>query len=194
VLISAAVDGQLDGAELAAIEDHLSGCEPCVDWQDRLIAGTRRSTFRSVGSEPTPRPAPLPDPRWARRNRMIRIALGWAGILLVTWHLSEVFSAGSENAIHLARHQAAFAVALGAAFVFVAVRPERAFGVIPFVASFTVALSVTAVVDLVNGSSSLVTESRHLLEIGGLALVWILGVGSGPRKRVRSKPGQRVAG
>lgn len=194
VLISAAADGQLDAAEVTAMDDHLAGCPSCIDWQDRLIADTRRSTVRSVGGEPAARPASLPDPRQAQRNRMIRIALGWAGVLLVAWHLPEIFSAGSETAIHLARHQAAFAVALGAAFVFVAVRPERAFGVIPFVATFTVALTVTAIVDLVNGSSTLATESRHLLEIGGLVLVWILGVGSGPRKRVRSKPSQRVAG
>jgi predicted anti-sigma-YlaC factor YlaD len=189
VLISAAVDSQLEDAEHARLDGHLADCDDCTEWQLRLTDSTRRSLIRPVGASSAVRPAPLPDPKVARRNRIIRIMLGWAGILLMVWHIPGVFAAGSENAVHLSRHQAAFAVALGASFLFVAFRPERAFGVIPFVATFTVALTVTAAVDLVNGSSNVVTESRHLLEIGGLVLVWILGVGSGPRRnRARSAP------
>lgn len=182
-LISAEIDGQLGAEEAKALSGHLAGCDDCVDWQSRLADVNRRSMLRSVDSAPGLRRAPLPDPRVARRNRAIRIALGWAGVLLVIWHLPEVFTAGAETAVHLSRHQAAFAVALGAAFLFVAIRPERAFGVIPFVATFTVALTVTAAVDVINGSSNFLTESRHLFEIGGLVLVWVLGAGSGPGRR-----------
>ncbi|MGF1665341.1 MAG: zf-HC2 domain-containing protein [Acidimicrobiia bacterium] len=185
-LISAEVDGQLAESERAELLGHLASCGACADWQSRLADRTRLAVVTPVGAVAATRPAPLPDPRLAQRNRIIRVALAWAGVLLIGWHVPAVFTAGAENAVHLSRHQAAFAVALGAGFVFVAARPERAFGVIPFVASFTVALTVTAVVDLLNGSSNLLTESRHLLEIGGLVLVWILGVGSGPRRRRRA--------
>jgi predicted anti-sigma-YlaC factor YlaD len=182
-LVSADLDGQLAESEAADLAYHLQGCRECQAWQTRLLDATRRSTIRPAAGQTMVRPTPLPDPKLARRNRVLRIMLGWSGILLVTWHVPDMLSPGSEVAVHLARHQAAFAVALGLAFVFVAVRPERAFGMIPFVATFVAALAVTAVVDLVNGSSSLLTESRHLLEIGGLVLVWVLGTGTGPRRR-----------
>ncbi len=182
-LASADLDGQLSASEAAGLAGHLEQCGGCRDWQTRLIDATRRSAVRPAGAEAIVRPSPLPDPKLARRNRVMRVTLGWAGVLLVAWHVPDMLSAGSEIAVHLARHQAAFAVALGLAFVFVAVRPERSFGMIPFVATFVAALGVTALVDLVNGSSSLITESRHLLEIGGLAMVWVLGVGTGPRRR-----------
>lgn len=113
------------------------------------------------------------------------MALGWAGVLLVVWHAPEVITAGNEVGVHLARHQAGFSVALGIGFVFVAARPDRAYGVLPLVAVFTSVLVGVAFIDLVNSTSSLAVESRHLLEIGGLLIMWLLGSEMGPRRRGR---------
>ena len=97
-----------------------------------------------------------------------------------------MFAPGSGSAIHLERHQAAFGVALGLAFLFVAWRPDRAYGMVPFAATFTFALSVSAIIDLFNGASTPLRESAHLVELAGLGLLWALGVAAGPGKKRRS--------
>lgn len=118
-------------------------------------------------------------------HRWLRIALAWAAVLLILGNIVAMFSAGSGAAIHLERHQAAFDVALGVAFLVVAWRPDRAYGMVPFAATFAIALSAAAVIDLVNGASTAVRESAHLIELAGLGLLWWLGAAAGPGRRLR---------
>ena len=122
-------------------------------------------------------------------HRWVRFALAWAAVLLIVWNVVDMFAAGSGSAIHLERHQAAFDVALGFSFLFVAWRPDRAYGMVPFAATFTFALSAAAIIDLINGASTPLRESAHLVELAGLGLLWILGITVGPgrkRRRLRS--------
>lgn len=182
--VSTAIDGG-DPISADAVR-HLAQCDACRKWQDGAHR-LRRSTLRSaspVGSslEVVEVPSRFTAYRW------IRFALGWAGALLIAWNVVDMFAKGSGSAIHLERHQAAFGVALGLAFLFVAWRPDRAYGMVPFAATFTFALSVSAIIDLVNGASTLLRESAHLVELAGLALLWILGVAAGPGRKRQSAP------
>lgn len=118
------------------------------------------------------------------RNRWLRIALAWAGLLLVVWNASAVVGPGGDPAaVHLARHQAAFSAALGLTYLVVAWRPDRAYGLVPFAAIFTVTLTVSGIIDIANGTSTYGAESRHLVEIAGLVVLWVLGAGAGPGRR-----------
>jgi hypothetical protein len=56
---------------------------------------------------------------------------------------------------------------------------------VPFAATFALALSVSAIIDLVHGASTVVRESRHLIELAGLGFLWWLGAAVGPRRRSR---------
>lgn len=180
--ISAAIDdGRPVAPEVAA---HLEGCAACRRWQEASHQ-LRRATLRPVnegGSLELDVPG-LPE-RFAL-HRWIRFALVWAAVLLIVWNIVDMFVAGSGPAIHLERHQAAFDVALGMAFLFVAWRPDRAYGMVPFAATFTFALSISALIDLLNGASTLLRESAHLIELAGLALLWVLGAAVGPGKGAR---------
>jgi len=49
--------------------------------------------------------------------------------------------------------------------------------------TFVLALSVSAAIDLINGASTVVRESAHLIELAGLGLVWWLGAAVGPGRR-----------
>jgi hypothetical protein len=118
-------------------------------------------------------------------HRWIRFALAWTAAVLIIGNIVAMFSAGSGTAIHLERHQAAFDVALGLAFLFVAWRPDRAYGMVPFAVTFAFALSVAAIIDLANGASTLVKESAHLIELAGLGFLWWLGAAVGPGRRRR---------
>jgi predicted anti-sigma-YlaC factor YlaD len=178
--ISAAIDN--DQPVVPAAETHLDGCAACRRWQEAAHR-LRRATLRPVvdGDPTTVAVEHLPE-RFAV-HRWVRFALAWAAVLLIAWNVIGMFSTGSGSAIHLERHQAAFDVALGLAFLFVAWRPDRAYGMVPFAAAFTFALSTAAIIDLINGASTLLRESAHLIELAGLALLWILGMAVGPASK-----------
>lgn len=168
---------------VAEVEDHLMECAECAGWQERAHQ-LRRATVRSAadggaGVRVSSVPSRFVMYRW------VRFGLAWTGVLLIAWNVVDMFARGSGLAIHLERHQAAFGVALGLAFLFVAWRPDRAYGMVPFAATFTLALSASALIDLVNGASTLLRESAHLVEIAGLALLWVLGAAAGPGRKPR---------
>ena len=179
--ISAAIDG---GGELtAAARRHVGDCSECRDWQERAHR-LRCRTLRAAA----PPAADVEVARLPARFRLhqwMRFVLAWAGVSLIVWNVVEMFAPGSGSAIHLERHEAAFGVALGLAFLFVSWRPDRAYGMVPFAATFTLALSVSAAIDLVNGASTFVRESAHLVELAGLGVLWVLGAAAGPGKKER---------
>ena len=182
--LSAQLDGESVDAE--AIESHLDGCDACREWEDmsHVLARTRLAV-----AEPIPNVVVKERPPGFTINRWLRVMLAWCGLVLVVWNLPGVFDVFDDGSVHLARHQSAFAVALGAAFFYVAWRPDRAYGLVPFSITFTVAVAVVALVDLLSGSTSATRESLHLLELTGLVMLWVLGVRVGPgRTRRRRGP------
>lgn len=150
--ISSAVDDGI--AVSSAAEAHLDTCAACRQWQEG-IHKLRRATLRSVAAVPAPQVSATSKPQRFTLHRWVRFALVWAAGLLIVGSVVDMFSAGEGPAIHLERHQAAFDVALGLAFLFVAWRPDRAYGMVPFAATFTLALSVSAIIDLERGEHSI---------------------------------------
>jgi predicted anti-sigma-YlaC factor YlaD len=133
----------------------------------------------------SPRPPRLATPAGFWRLRAARFALAWIGALLILFNLPDLFAGGIDvELIHLSRHQSAFSMALGASFLFVAWRPDRAYGMVPIAVVFAVAI-LGAVVDLVNGASTLERESIHIAEVVGLLIVAALGISAGPGRRRR---------
>jgi predicted anti-sigma-YlaC factor YlaD len=184
--ISEAID---DGQSVdAAVEAHLAECAGCRRWQEGAHR-LRRATLRPVSGEVPGAVGLARLPERFAFHRWIRFALAWTAVVLIAWYVVDMFAAGSGSAIHLERHQAAFDVALGLAFLFVAWRPDRAYGMVPFAAAFTFALSTAAVIDLANGASTMLRESAHFVELFGLALLWVLGAAVGPGREGRSRLG-----
>jgi predicted anti-sigma-YlaC factor YlaD len=176
---------------VAEAEAHVETCVACRRWQEAAHQ-LRRATLRPVsGDEAVSKPMTRLPERFTL-HRWVRFGLVWAAVLLVGFNVVDMFAAGSGSAIHLERHQAAFGVALGLAFLFVAWRPDRAYGMVPFAATFTFALSISAIIDLANGASTLLRESAHLIELAGLALLWVLGAAVGPGRK-RGATGSRSA-
>ena len=172
-----------NGGELpTAVEQHTLECADCREWQARAHQ-LRRRTLRSVEAGAVPEIEIEQYPSRFRLHRYLRFALAWAGVLLVVWNVADTVSPGSTVAIHAERHQAAFGVALGLAFLFVAWRPDRAYGMVPFAVTFTFALSFSAIIDLANGDSTLLKESQHVVELAGLAVLWVLGTAAGPGRK-----------
>ncbi len=187
-LVSAQIDG--DSGQVAEVEAHLATCAGCSAWRENVHGMTRRLMRSATGHGPRRSFVPRP-PRGFGRYRAIRLVLAWIGVLLVAWNLPDLFAGGVDvTFIHLARHQNAFSMALGVTFLFVAWRPDRAYGMVPVAAVFAIAVA-GATIDLINGASTIERESIHLVEILGLVLVWILGISAGPgRKRRRTRRNQ----
>jgi predicted anti-sigma-YlaC factor YlaD len=176
-LISADLDGR--PVDRDRLDAHLAGCADCVSWRDRAEALTRRTRPALVGV-----PSDTALPHGFLTYRWVRFSLAWAGILLIAWNIPGVFDGGLDESVqHLWRHQHAFGIALGATFLFVAWRPDRAYGLVPVAATFTIALGGAAAIDLINGSTPLTRETKHLVEIAGLIMLWVLGWSAGPGHR-----------
>ena len=179
--ISASIDG--DAALPGAAVAHLETCPQCRVWEERAHV-LARTALRPAAEVAAPVPASLP--RGFSRSRWLRIVLAWGGLLLIVWNVSAIVAPGGDpSAVHLARHQAAFSAALGLTYLVVAWRPDRAYGLVPFAAIFTVTLVGTGVVDIVRGTSTVGAEAVHVVEIAGLAVLWVLGLAAGPGRRPR---------
>jgi predicted anti-sigma-YlaC factor YlaD len=182
-LVSAQIDGDAD--QSGELDAHLEGCAECRAWKENAHGMARRMI--RPAAQPGPNTGFIPvEPRGFAGYRIIRLVLAWIGILLIGWNVPDLFAGGVDvTLIHLTRHQSSFSMALGATFLFVAWRPDRAYGMVPVAAVFAIALA-GATIDLVNGASSLERESIHLVEILGLVLVWVLGISAGPGRRRRA--------
>jgi predicted anti-sigma-YlaC factor YlaD len=85
-----------------------------------------------------------------------------------------LFGVDSGAPVHIAHEIGSWDVALAIGFLFVAWRPLRALGMLPFCAALVGCLGLTAVVDLFHGHAVALTEGAHLLDLLGLFLLWQL--------------------
>ncbi len=196
--LSAESDGELSTDERADLGRHLDGCADCRNYSARLDTLERR--WRVRPAEPVPdlvavvtarsRPARLGRGGW------IRPALAWVALVILAQNIQALVlgdSAGAEA--HTARHLGAFGVALAIGFAFAAWKPHRAFGLLPFTAALVATMTVSAVLALVDGGRSALSEATHVSELVGLVLLWMIAGSPGLRHLPRPHlPRRRATG
>ena len=176
-LLSVVADDEATRHERTALDDHLDGCESCRRVATRFELVDRRIRFRPA--EPVPdlvvavttraRPAILGRGGWMRPG------LAWIAVVLFAQNISPlVFGTVDGAETHLARHLGAFGVALAIGFAYAAWRPNRAFGMLPFVAALVITMTASAGFDLLDGGRTAVAEATHLAELIGLSLLWMI--------------------
>lgn len=177
--ISARIDGEAAGDEIAAMESHLRSCAACQAWEARAHDLRRTVVLRQ--SAP---PADLADRVVARlagpvtgAGEWVRYALGVVAASLVILNLPLLLGLAEVETAHHGRHLGTFGVALGIGLGWAALRPDRAIGLVPLAAALAAATLVSALVDLGAGRTAAVAEASHLLELAGLALLWTLSGG-----------------
>jgi predicted anti-sigma-YlaC factor YlaD len=185
-LFSATLDGESTDVERAAVDAHLATCGPC-----RRHAVDVLSLHRHVRVAPAPA---VPDltARVVARTELpeapgriaagARLLLAASAVLLVVVGLPEVLATGHHD--HAAHHLAAFDVAVGLGFGWVAWRPGRALaGFLPVATALVVmCLAVT----FVDGRATL-NATSHAIAVAGLAAAWLLEspVARSPRPTLR---------
>ena len=176
-LLSARLDGEATADELAVLDRHLASCVACTGFADAL-AGLDRST-RLIPAEPVPdltaavmaaNPSALHDPqRQAARWSLVLVALAQ---LLVA--MPALLTGSSGDGVHTTRELGSWSAALAVGLLVAAWQPARARGMLPLGAALAGVLTLGAVVDVVAGTIGGAGEAVHLLEIVGVALLWLL--------------------
>lgn len=175
--LSAQMDDEDPGIEMARLQLHLSGCPAC-----RAFAAGAETLHRSTRLRPA---EPVPDlvgqvlasvetpqrsrPEWAR-YALFAIALSQLLIALPALVLGDSLGAS----VHIARELGSWDVALAVGLLYVAWRPERASGMLPFAGALAATMVVTALLDIFSGRKAPLGETHHLLEVVGLVLLVVL--------------------
>lgn len=191
--LSARLDGEAPGIADELVDAHLRSCAPCRSFATGAEGLNRRTAVRPVEAVPdltasilasAERARPVPAVAVAGAGTELATTSGahWSRWALLVVALTQLLSAlpglvvgrDGEGATHLARELGAWDVALAVALAWVVIRPERAAGLVPFVATVAAAMVGTATLDVIAGRADALAESRHLLELVGLALLVIV--------------------
>ncbi|MEV4537596.1 zf-HC2 domain-containing protein [Asanoa sp. NPDC049518] len=185
-MLSARLDGEDAPGERELTERHLAGCQHCAAWLDAAAVVTRLARTAPV---PPARPidltqvdeAPAAPTRKRRRPRLaIGLRIGLAAIGAVQFLLGAAQVAGlgrddhaHEAALgsgHLWHESAAWNLAIGAGFAFVALRRTRATGMLPTLTAFVGVLTLLSANDIIAGR----VEPGRLASHGFLIVGWLI--------------------
>ncbi|MEV1331363.1 zf-HC2 domain-containing protein [Micromonospora costi] len=214
-VLSAQLDGEETRAERAGADEHLSTCADCRRWLDRAAAVTRRArlSLAAPTSDLTSAIlAALPAPRASRRRARLvvglRAVLGLIGALQLALGLAQIgrgpgathdhaAGEGILSAGHLWHEAAAWNVAIGAGFLFVAARRTPSTGLLPMLSAFVGTLVLLSVNDLVTGRVEPTRLVSHAFLLAGYAIVVALSrprlrPGGPPSRGRADRPGWRL--
>lgn len=186
-LISAAIDDEVDAATLAHLDAHLDSCPECTTWQTSAFALRRSVALTPARAETDLTPiilarAGVPD---VGRGEWVRSMLGAISLTLLLVNLPMLVTGSAAGAdVHVGRHLGAFGVALAIGLGYAALRPERALGMWPLAGALGATLAATAIIDTATGTSTALSEARHILELLGVVMLWII---SGGRHRLADR-------
>jgi predicted anti-sigma-YlaC factor YlaD len=205
-MLSAQLDGEGEPAERAQVDAHLAGCAECREWLDRA-ATVNRLTRTGVAVAPDLTEAimaALPSPGPVRRRvpvaMWLYVALAAVGAVQLILGLGQVGGGISGAHIHpgldatpghLWHESAAWNVAVGAGYLFIALRRNRPTGLVPMLTAFVGMLLLLSVNDLTAGrvdSERLV--SHGFVIVGYLLIVALSKIPGG----FAAPPGARVDG
>ena len=200
-MLSAQLDGEDDPADRPLVDEHLAGCAGCREWLDQAAA-VNRLTRTSLA---TPMPdltaailAAVPErrPPLLSRARLL-IALAAVGAVQLILGLSQVGGVAGAHSEHpgldatpghLWHESAAWNVAVGAAFLFIALRRTRPSGLVPMLTAFVGMLLLLSVNDLSAGR----VDAERLISHGFVLLGYLLVVALSRLSTTPAPPGSRV--
>lgn len=187
--VSARLDGEDNAADGSLVDIHLEACADCRQFADDAARVTRLARTSVATDVPDLVEAVLAASPRARLPRLIttlRVLLALVGIAQLTVALGGVFAVWTDrhehpaalldgvSLQHFAHESAAWNLALGVGFVWVAWRSSRTSGVVPTLATFVVVLTALVALDLAAGRVDPSRLLLHGLVLLGLVLVIVL--------------------
>lgn len=191
--LSARIDGEREPVPAARVDEHLTGCESCRDWQAAAIEQTRRLRRMAGRSQlAAVRQPAVASGRGPARPRVSwrRWALGAVGVVQLGLAVAQGLGANlglphAASAGHVLNESTAWSAALGVVMLAAALRPVMAAGLMCVLAAFGGFLLLYEVIDTDQGRVTLDRTLTHLpIVLGGVLafLVWRRDhEGQGPR-------------
>ncbi|MEO3779489.1 zf-HC2 domain-containing protein [Micromonospora sp. B11E3] len=185
-VLSAQLDGEETTAERTAADAHLSGCDDCRAWFHAAAAVTRRARLSVAPARDdltdvilSALPAPAPHRLRRRIALSLRALLGLIGALQLVLGLAQVGRGpagghdhlGTFTSGHLWHESAAWNVAVGTGFLFVAARRTPPTGLVPMLSAFVGTLVLLSVNDLLTGRVDTSRLVSHGFLLAGYAIV-----------------------
>lgn len=183
------MDSEESEAERGAIDVHLATCAACRRFADEAARITRLARTAVATKEPDLVEAVLAAAPRSRRSQLVtalRVLLGLVGLAqaemalasMLAPHTSEPAAQGvvlqGASAAHFVHESAAWNLALGVGFLWVAWRSSRTSGMVPTLSTFVAVLTVVVVIDTMAGAVGTVRMLGHGLVVLGLILMIVL--------------------
>jgi predicted anti-sigma-YlaC factor YlaD len=188
--LSARLDGEDEPVGGAELDAHLAGCPACRQWLEDAATVNRlaRTAPAVAGVDVTEAVLPAMPGRWRGRLAVVlRLALGLLGGAQLLLGLLQITSleGGEADATHgtamdgatpghLWHESAAWNVAVGAAFLWIAARRGRPLGVIPILTAFIGVLVLLSGADVLAGRVEPLRLASHGFVLVGYLIVLAL--------------------
>jgi predicted anti-sigma-YlaC factor YlaD len=213
-MLSAQLDGEDDPVDRERLDEHLGGCAECREWLDQAATVnrlTRTGVAMPVRDLSAAIMAALPDAgvpakaSWWRpiRTRLataLYLALAGVGTIQLILGLDQVGGGASDTHVHVGldaapghlwHESAAWNVAVGAGYLFIALRRNRPTGVVPMMTAFVGMLLLLSFNDLTADR----VDSTRLVSHGFVILGYLLVVAlSKVTVEAARPPGARAGG
>jgi predicted anti-sigma-YlaC factor YlaD len=214
-LLSAQLDGEDDPADRPLVDQHLAGCADCRQWLDRAAKVTRLTRTRPVVPAPDlteaimaavppagPRNSPASLRKAGARLRRwpagLYLALAVVGAVQLILGLTQVGGGAAGGHVHtgldatpghLWHESAAWNVAVGAGYLFIALRRSRPTGLVPMLTAFVGMLLLLSVNDLSAGRVDGTRLVSHGFVLAGyLLMVTLTRLTPGPAEPPGDSP------
>ena len=187
--LSARLDGEAEPIAPSEVDDHLARGAVCRAWVEDAARGPRllRTGPALPGLDVTEAVLAAAPGRWRHWwEVLLRVALGMLGtgqlvlglLQLTAWRPVEPHRHGAApdgvGLAHLWHESAAWNVAIGAAFLWVATRRSRPAGLVPVLTAFIGLLALLCLLDLLAGQVSITRLASHGLVLVGYLVVLAL--------------------
>lgn len=184
--ISAHLDDEPAALPASAVELHVAGCAACATWTRRLDELHRHVRVQEAEPVPDLTAAILdaaPHRQAARRSAgVLGQPVSTARWALLTVALTQlvlavpglVFGDTADAGVHIARELGSFDVALAVGLLVAAWQPARAWGLLPLAVALVLFVGFSTALDLADGTASGGGEAHHLLDVAGVALLWVV--------------------
>ena len=177
------ISARLDGEDVPdqALDDHLEGCAECRSYAGRAAHVTRLTRMRVAEPGPDLVAAVVAAAAARRGAGAVRWGLVAVGVGQCALAVSGLAEAGDAHggiavasAAHMSHESAAWNLALGVGFLWVAAGPvRRGSGLVAVVGAFVVVLAALSALDLIAGQVDPVRLAMHALVVIGFALLLV---------------------
>jgi predicted anti-sigma-YlaC factor YlaD len=184
--VSARLDDEDDPGLRTAVDEHLASCASCREWRERAAQVTRLARMTVATQTPDVTATVLAAAPRGRRGmvrQVMRLVLALLAVGQIGLGLASIDGVlqsrvgapgGGVQPAHFSHEFAAFTIAVGIGFAWVAWRTSRAAGLVPTLATFVLVLAALEVIDLARGYADHARLLSHSLVLAGLLVVLAL--------------------